>query len=75
MPAWLGTVAGWVIKPVLEYLGRMVAGAIANYQALKKAKEDAKNQAAQDTAKAEAVTPASNEKEVDDAINDASKHM
>ena len=75
MPAWLGTVAGWVIKPVLEYLGRMVAAVIANYQARKKLKAEAQAQAAQDTQKAEAIKPDSSKEAVDAAIDDASKHM
>ena len=67
--------ANVLIKAVLDWLRKWISELIAVFVRDKKAQAENKANAAQDSAKSEALGPDSSEKEVSDAIDDSTKHF
>lgn len=71
MPAFVG----WIIKPILEWIGGKIIAAIQLWEKDRINHQNNVDQSAQDMQKAKDLKKDASAKETDEAIDDAFKHL
>ena len=71
----MSVLVGMIVNAVLSWVAKFFAAHLAAYEKSIKDKKAAEAQAAQDNAKADAITEGSKSDEIDSAIDDSLKHL